>query len=93
MISLISMEEAKSHLRLDDGDDEFDVATKSFTATAIIIDYIKKPDHGWTAETAPYVVKAAILLMLGQLFLDRENATITDPIKNLLHRSRDPAFA
>lgn len=93
MVGLITSDEAKRHLKVDSDDDDADVMAKALQAEAIIIDYIKKPDHEWTAETVPYVIKAAMLLMLGQLYADRENADITPPIKNLLHRSRDPAIA
>lgn len=93
MLSLISMDEAKMHLRIDDLESDADIETKAVMATAIIVDYIKNPDHGWTVETVPQVIKVAVLLMLAQLFSDRENATITDPIKNLLHRQRDPSIA
>lgn len=93
MANLVSIEAAKVHLKIDSDDDDADVADKLLQAEAVIIDYIKRPDHGWTDQTVPGVVSAAILLMLGQLYKDRENATITQSIKNLLMRSRDPALA
>lgn len=98
MESLITTDEARRQLRLTEGDltiadTAAAVAEKSVQATDAIIDYIERPDHGWTAETVPPVVKAAVLLMLSQLYDDAMNATITDAIKNLLRRYRKPALA
>lgn len=97
MPALVTIEQARRHLRLTvddmDTDTAADVATKSETASEIVIDYIKRPAHGWTADTVPGVVRAAILLTLAALFEDRETATVSEPVKNLLHRFRDPALA
>jgi hypothetical protein len=98
MAALATLEEARRHLKLTtsnmaDADVAADVADKLEAATEIVIDYIKQPDHEWTDSDVPYVIKAAVLLTLGELFDNRETATITDPVKNLLHRYRDPALA
>lgn len=93
MASLLNLEDAKTHLKITGNGSDDDVAEKAMQASAIIVDYIKKPDHTWTDETVPYVIKAAICLMLTQLFMDRANATISKSIETLLERSRDPSFA
>lgn len=98
MAALVTIEEARRHLKLTtsnmaDADVAADVADKAEAATDIVIDYIKQPDHEWTDADAPALIKAAVLLVLGDLFDNREAATISDPVKNLLHRYRDPALA
>lgn len=93
MMDLVPLSAAKVHLKIESEDADEDVREKLIMAEAVIIDYIKRPNHGWTEDTVPGAVKASILLMLGQLYKDRENATISQAIKNLLMRSRDPALA
>lgn len=79
-----------------------DIEMKMVQATDIVIDYIKKPDHEWTIETVPPRVQAAILLVIGSLFDDFQNATLVsalsgsdlnNPIVAMLYRLRDPSFA
>ena len=99
MAALVTIDQARRHLRLtesdmEDADVATDVADKAEEATDIVIDYIKQPDHEWTTETVPWRVKAAILLVLGAIFHDREGGDpISDAVKSLLHRMRDPALA
>lgn len=93
MAALVTLAEAKNHLRLDgDFEDEF-VELRAEMATDIVIDYIKRPEHEWTDADAPPLIKAAVLLMLGVLNEEREGATIPDGVKSILHRYRDPAIA
>lgn len=113
MTALITVEEANGALRLDlsnDGsspvtydDDRLpDLLLKMDLATGIIVDYIKKPDHGWDTATVPAPVKTAILLALESLFDDSAkaemlsglaNGDLKNPIVALLCRQRDPAIA
>ncbi len=66
---------------------------------AIIIDYLKKPDHDWTEDTVPGPVSAAIILLLRDLWGDTMGTPAADfihpdgPIARLLVRHRDPALA
>lgn len=98
MTPLINADEARRQLRLttadlENADRAADVADKAAQATAIIVDYIEASDNEWTAEDVPLVIKAAILLMLTQLFDDPANATVSKPIKNLLRRTRPVPLA
>lgn len=95
MVELVKTEEAKTRLRIDFADDDALVAELVSEATDIIIDYLKKPDHGWTEETVPYRVKAAILLVTGSLYENREagEEVLTSNVRDLIHRDRDPALA
>lgn len=78
-----------------------DILLKIEQATDIVIDYLKVPDHAWTAENVPGQVSAAILLVIGALLDDDKAELITglsggdlkNPVVALLHRSRDPSMA
>jgi hypothetical protein len=98
---LVTLTEAKRHLRkaASDTSQDADIQMKLDQATAIIIDYLKDPDHGWDVDTVPLPVHAAILLQLGDLYTYRgdERAERDDElapgVASLLRRMRDPALA
>lgn len=92
-MALVTMAEARDHLKIDAGDDDLDLLLKVEAASEIVIDYIKRPDHGWTDATAPFLIKAAVLLVLADLYLNRENGGLPDAAVRILHRHRDPALA
>lgn len=97
-MALVSIDAARRQLNLTeddmaDADIAANVADKAEDATAIVIDYLKQPDNGWTVETVPFVVRAAILLVLGALYEGREGGDpISDAVRSLLQRLRDPAL-
>lgn len=96
-MALVTLDEARRHLQLTetdmaDADRSADVASKAEQASEIVVDYIERPEHGWADADAPFVVKAAVLLVLTALFEQRDEA-ITDPVRSLLRRYRDPALA
>jgi hypothetical protein len=81
MVAFVTLQQAKRHLRIAYGDEDEDLQDKVEQASAIIVDYLKMPDHGWTdaqdgspptRSTAPMVVQAATLLMLSTLWEFRE---------------------
>ena len=75
-MSLVTLDEAKTHLRLalDDTRDDADLTGKLAAAEAIILDELKLTDAmqtitaGWTPSTLPLRAKQAILLELGELW-------------------------
>jgi hypothetical protein len=77
-VSLITIDQAKAHLRIDTVSAsppdaaEVDLTLKMEAAEAIILDYLKVPVTSpplWTDETdVPPLVSAAILLQLGELY-------------------------
>ncbi len=100
MAALITTDAARRQLRLTQSDLEVadvaaDVAEKAVDATGIVIDYLKRPEHGWTAETVPQPVRSAILLVLTTIYEYRggEVEPISDAVKSILARMRDPALA
>ena len=53
MPALISLEVAKRHLIIEDDFRDEDVFAKAEEATAIVVDYLKKPDHGGLRRRSP----------------------------------------
>jgi hypothetical protein len=98
-VPLITLTQAKDQLRASGfSDDDSLILLMAEEASDIVVDYIKRPDHGWTDRTVPGHVRAAVLLVLGNLYGQRgDNATDTNPISDavasLLWRERDPALA
>lgn len=93
MATLVSLEEAKRQLRVEDTDQDEVISEMAEAASAIILDYIKQPDAAYDDETVPPVIKTAVKMMVATLFCDREATDIPDPVKSLLTRYRDPALA
>lgn len=96
MTQLVDIYQAHKHLRIDDDDADEDLDIKIEQASEIVIDYLKTSNSGWEdPDTVPYPIQAATLLVLGVLWEEREGAVdpLTDAVKSLLHRFRDPALA
>ena len=69
---VISDEQAIAHLNLAPATEvDEDLALKMAQAQAIVYDYITDPDATWTVDTVPEVIRAAILLQLGELYVYR----------------------
>lgn len=115
-VELVTLSQVNDALRLnlegdlsepsaDDGDDSRfnDIQLKIRQATDIILDYLKISEDsyaGWTAETVPGPVSAAVILAIKSLYDDPSEAKLiadldkgTGPIPSLLRRLRDPALA
>lgn len=73
MTSLVTLVDAKAHLRVTHDLEDALIADKAVQATDACLDYLKllliPPD--WTTETVPPRVKAAILLQLEDLYANR----------------------
>jgi len=106
-MALITIDQAKMQLRITDDAADSDIAMKSEQATAIVLDYLKNPDAAqqWESgspgspgggspldDQALTIVQAAILMVLERLWM-REETILTDGVKALLHRLRDPSYA
>lgn len=100
---LVTLVDAKQHLRIVDGAHDPDVQQKVTAASATIRDYLKgQNDPAWTPLTVPPWIAAAVLLLLTHLYEHRGDAfgpaqdnddRVWEAIANLLRRSRDPALA
>lgn len=97
---LITTEEAKQHLQIDYDDADDEVTRLATEASAVVLDYLKRPMTEWqdvdgNPVDVPGPVVVAVKLVLGELFKSRE--ATADPISpsviRLLDRLRGPAFA
>lgn len=85
---LVSLDAAKSHLRVDNSDEDNDITLKIHAASGAVLNYLKSGANKFLDSNGdveidsandpvgvPYEVEAATLLMLGYLYKDRdENA-------------------
>lgn len=94
MEALISIETLQYRGRIDMLD--YELQRLADDATSIVIDYLKKPDHGWTLDTVPGEVRSAIVrvavLMFDQTTSDKPVQFIDEGVVSLLERHRDPAL-
>jgi hypothetical protein len=104
-MALVTLAQVNLALRLDliDGDERVpDIELKIRQAEDAVVGYLKKPAHGWTDETVPGRVSAAVMLVVQSLLDDSAEATMLsglgtgdpkNPVVALLYRLRDPAIA
>lgn len=98
MTALITLDQAKRQVQKTEyTDDDLTLYEMMQDATDIVIDYIKQPNHGWDETTVPGQVRRAILLVLANLDAhrgdDQASDPLSEPVKALLARERDPALA
>ncbi|UHD44917.1 phage gp6-like head-tail connector protein [Aureimonas altamirensis] len=92
MTPLVTIEALRDRLRIDEEVSSPDLQRIAEEATAIVIDFLKRPDHGWTVETVPAQVRTAIF-MVAQAIDIGEPEPLSRGVKDLLRRMRDPACA
>ena len=94
---LVDLRTAKEWLRVNHDDEDLMIQRLADQATSLVIDFIKRPDHGWTPDTVPPHVEAAIFHVMKRLYDDRdgelEGGALAPHIKDMLWRERDPAIA
>lgn len=86
MVMLVSLAQAKEHLRVDDADNDNDLILKIHAASAAVLNYIRNGADVFTDSSGepivdsngnpigiPYDVQAATLLMIGYLYRMRDN--------------------
>lgn len=102
MIDIIDLQEAKDHVRIVTSQFDSDISLKILAASAMVINYLKIDLDGsplefpWSGDDVPWDVKAATMLVFGDLWMNRESDTsnaLSPAVKSLLHRWRDPALA
>ncbi|MYZ41414.1 phage gp6-like head-tail connector protein [Achromobacter sp. KS-M25] len=118
-MTLVTLEDAKAHLRIDSDDDDADLLLKIGAASSSVLNYMKsgvvfepKRDASGSVELdadgnvvytrdVRFEVRAAVLLMLGFLFKNRDDDAdsafepgyLPRPVTALLYPLRDPALA
>lgn len=101
-MSLVSLDEARDHLRIDTTDGDSDLQLKVDAASESVLSYLKLQTE---PDPVPAVVKAATLQLLGEMYKNREaeqdGAVPTQfgygylprPVIALLYPLRDPSLA
>ena len=101
-MAIVTLSQAKSHLREDSNDRDADITLKLAAAEAAVREYITEDEDDWGTAGPPATVQAAVLLMLGDLDAnrgDQEQAQgpadgyLPKAVTNLLYRHRDPSMA
>ena len=89
---LVSLEEAKDHLRVDNDDGDSDISLKIEAASQAVLNYIAPdqlfyntggiPDYdtGGVAIDIPGPIKAAVLLILGELYKNRDGEQYNEDV-------------
>lgn len=86
MVMLVSLTQAKDHLRVDTADEDNDLTLKIHAASAAVLNYIRNGADIFTDSTGepivdsneaplgiPYEVQAATLLLIGYLYRQRDS--------------------
>ena len=97
---MISLNQAKWHLRIVDDHDDAEIQIKLTMAQDIVMQHIgclrtENPDAD-VARLRQDVIRAAILLVLGELWANREASTanpLSPSIRSLLEVMREPGLA
>lgn len=87
---MITLDQAKYHLRIDGTEHDAEIQLKLDLASGIVSDYIGSTGYNENAE------RAATLLVLGELWMNRESSTadvLSGTVRAILERTRKPAFA
>lgn len=101
-MTLATLADAKVHLHVTDPARDAEVTLYLEQASALVFQYIgTQADASWNETTAPDVVQAATLKLLGHLYEHRGDDPAPDPhdeaiwtaLSLLLMRTRDPALA
>lgn len=94
MVMLITLVQAKADLGVLADDHDADITLKVEMASDIVMGYIEKDadELGWDAESAPARIRAAVILVMRGLFFG-ETDPLSEAVKAVLRRDRDPAIA
>lgn len=82
MVMFVTLEQASDHLRRDTDDDDNDLTLKIEAASQAILNYIDPTiidfDSAGEAIDVPRPIQAATLILLGQLYVDRDAPDFRD---------------
>lgn len=92
-MSLVTLAQVKEYAVIETDDFDSALLLRAEEATHIVIDYIKRPDHGWTDRTVPPLVRVCILRTAKILFDQTDEKPLDEWATGVLERFRDPALA
>lgn len=98
---IVTFAQVKAHLQVDHDLDDQKIQEVTDDASETMLNYLKKPFDYWqdtAGEPAgvPGPVKAATLKLAYSLYENRDGSgtpALSQDVKDMVHRFRDPAFA
>lgn len=95
---LVTPDEALAHLRIEQDENSADLELKLWAAEETVLKFIERNiDTGWTSDSVPLQVKAAILLVLTHLWEHRgeedTGEALSPNVRGILRMFRDPIVA
>src|SRR5262245_6203761 len=78
---LVTLDQVKQHLRVDTDDEDDDIELKANMAEEIVLNYLDGAESvfmdtsGELIDDVPFQVKAGVLLMVGELYANREQVS------------------
>ena len=96
---MISLADARRHLRIDGTQDDAEIEQKLSVAKAIVCTYVGVPYSFGVSDLSveqEYSLDAAYLLVLGELWLNREAGAaqpLSPAVRNILDMFRAPVYA
>lgn len=98
---LVTPAQVKAHLLIDHDEDDQKIDEITIDASEMMLNYLKKPIDYWqnTAQEpvgVPGSVRAATLKVAAALYENRDGSgtpALSQDVKDMVHRYRDPAFA
>lgn len=104
--ALVTLAQAKQHLQMDHDLDDALIESKVEQASGMVLDYLKlpSPPSEWNPDSAaespglgvPPLIQSAVLLAVGELYKNRDAGAVnvlSEGVRSLLHRQRDPSMA
>jgi len=102
-MSIVTLDEAKAHLRVDGAEEDDDIGLKLAAAEEAIIRHLDRPvpwtDGAGAPVPVPATIKLAILMLLGDLYANRESAivgtqqSVNQTLARMLSPYRDRSWA
>jgi hypothetical protein len=100
-MSIVTAQQVKEHLQMDHDLDDSKIAEIAQDASELMLNFLKKPFDHWqdtAGEPAgvPGAVKAATLKLATALYENRDGSgtpALSQDVKDMVHRYRDPALA
>jgi hypothetical protein len=95
---LVDLETTKKHLRRDDDDDDDRIVKLIRASSDIVLDFLKISEDSYSGTDGnlvdvPLMVEQATLLVIENLYDRPTEDPLTEAVRSILHRMRDPALA
>lgn len=100
-MALITLEQLKEHVVMDHDLDDSKLQQIADDASELMLNYLKRPLDSWqdtalAPDGVPGPVRAATLKIGAALYENRDGSgtpALSQDVKDMVHRYRDPAFA